>query len=197
MKLDKRIYCIEGHWNYGKREAEPSVEPMLKLLSDMGEWDYARRDCATREEMEYWIHHEWSRCRQGSILYVASHGSRGEIALSEDHSLSLWDVAEVVGSCEGCMVHFGGCKVLSRREDDVREFMERTGAVVVSGYRNIVGWTNAKWRPAVALELLLFSSVWQYNLSDGRSVRGLVGSVGEMLRTRFDDCKFEIYSSWD
>ena len=33
MKLEKRIYCIEGHWDYGRREIEPSVEPMLKLLA--------------------------------------------------------------------------------------------------------------------------------------------------------------------
>ena len=68
MRLERRIYCIEGHWDYGKRTAEPSVEPMLKLLSDMGEWDYARRDCATKEEMKYWIEHEWCRCKHGSIL---------------------------------------------------------------------------------------------------------------------------------
>ena len=197
MKLAKRIYCIEGHWNYGKRETEPSVEPMLKLLSDMGEWDYARRDCATREEMEYWIQHEWSRCRPGSILYIASHGRRGEISLSDDHDLSLSDVAAVAGNCKGRMVHFGGCKVLSGKEDDARQFMERTGAVVVSGYRNVVGWTNVKWRPAIALELILFSTVSGYDLSDGRSVRGLLESVRERLKTRFDDCKFELYSTWD
>ena len=196
MKLAKRIYCIEGHWNYGRRETEPSVEPMLKLLSDKGDWDYARRDCATREEMEYWIQHEWSRCRPGSILYIASHGRRGEISLSDDHNLSLSEVADVAGDCEGCMVHFGGCNVLNGKKDDARQLMERTGAVVVSGYRNIVGWTNVKWRPAIALELILFSTVSEYNLSDGRSVRGLA-SVRERLKTQFDDCKFELYSIWD
>lgn len=193
MKPGERIYCIEGHWNYGKRYAEPSVEPMLKLLSDMGHWDYARRDCATPQELAYWIDHEWSRCSRGSILYIASHGSRGEITLSEDCSLNLGDVAKAVGDCRECLVHFGGCNVLNGREHEVREFMDTTGAVVVSGYRRVVGWTNTKWRPALALELLFFSLVSEYNLGDGRSVNGLVTSVGD-LKEKFADCKFECYS---
>ncbi len=193
MRLERRIYCIEGHWDYGKRTAEPSVEPMLKLLSDMGEWDYARRDCATEEEMKYWIKHEWCRCKHGSILYIASHGRQGGVSLSNELNLGLGRVADLVGDCEGRMVHFGGCRVLNVKEDVVRKFMMDTRAVVVSGYRNIVGWTDAKWRPGIALELLLFSSVGRYNLSDGRSVRGLE-SVREKLKARFDDCKFELYA---
>ena len=193
MKKGKRIYCIEGHWNYGKREAEPSVEPMLQLLSGMGEWTYARRDVATREEMEYWLQQEWPRCSPGSILYIASHGGSGQISIAPSCHIELSDVACMAGNCKERMVHFGGCNVLSGREDSVRrKFMQPTGAAVVSGYRRIVGWSDSKWRPAVALELLLFSSVWQYSLSDGRSVRGLE-SVRSKLRKRFDDCEFELY----
>ncbi len=43
MKLEQRIYCIEGVWDYGGREVEPSVEPLLEMLRRQGQWDYIRR----------------------------------------------------------------------------------------------------------------------------------------------------------
>ena len=47
MKFEQRIYCIEGVWDYGAREVEPSVEPLLDMLRRQGFWAYVRRDCAT------------------------------------------------------------------------------------------------------------------------------------------------------
>lgn len=44
MKLEQRIYCIEGVWDYGAREVEPSVEPVLEMLGRQGQWGYVRRD---------------------------------------------------------------------------------------------------------------------------------------------------------
>ena len=89
MKKDLRIYCIEGHWDYGNRQVEPSVEPMLKLLQGMDLWNYARRDCATIDEMIYFIDAEWARCNSGSILYVATHGKPGVVFLSEQHPVTV------------------------------------------------------------------------------------------------------------
>ena len=78
MLLDKRIYCVEGHWDYGKKEMEPSVEPILQMLRVLGHWKYARRDCATVMEMNYWIKQQWTDwCSEGSVLYFATHGGCG------------------------------------------------------------------------------------------------------------------------
>ena len=77
MKKERRIYCIEGHWDYGNTEVEPSVEPILQMLQKHGVWNYTRRDCATQEELQFWLKYEWKRCKPGSILYIASHGSAG------------------------------------------------------------------------------------------------------------------------
>ena len=52
MTLEKRIYCIEGVWNYGDREVEPSVEPLLDMLRRQDLWAYVRRDCATTGEFK-------------------------------------------------------------------------------------------------------------------------------------------------
>ena len=45
MKKERRIYCIEGHWDYGNTEVELSVEPILQMLQKHGVWNYTRRHC--------------------------------------------------------------------------------------------------------------------------------------------------------
>ncbi len=80
MKLEQRIYCVEGIWDWGNREVEPSVEPMLQQMRNMGLWPYVRRDCATEQELEFYLKTEWWRCKLGSCLYLAAgedHGPEG------------------------------------------------------------------------------------------------------------------------
>ena len=192
MLREKRIYCIEGHWDYGKREVEPSVEPVLQMLRGLGQWEYARRDCATVEEMNYWIEHEWTRCKQGSLLYFATHGEgSGRIWLSNDHSLHM---TEITANCTNCWVHFGGCNVLDDDvpEETIREFMENTGATVVSGYAVETGWADVS-APALALELTLFSSITDIPLDDGQKRRKL-NSIRERLDKRFPDCGLRLHT---
>ena len=199
MKLRKRIYCIEGHWDYGDREVEPSVEPMLQLLHAMGQWEYARRDCATVNELDYFLDREWTRrCRNGSILYIASHGDPGMMWFSDDQSLGL-DTLAAKADCTGCLVHFGGCKVLATREERIRDFMADTGAAGVSGYEVETGWADVAGPPALALELLLFSSIWTQgiDLTDGRSASGKLPRLAEKLQCMFPECGFQLHTKWD
>lgn len=203
MKLKKRIYCIEGVWDYGDREIEPSVEPLLEILRRQDLWEYARRDCATIPELKHYLTHEWCRCRVGSVLYLATHGDPGEISLSDGECLGLDTLAGVLeeGQCEGCLVHFSGCSVLGGDEDAVRQrvktFVDKTGAMCVSGYAAAAGWTDT-WAPAGALELMLFSSIASnaIDLSDGKHFKRL-RKVVESLQGKFADCRFDLYTRLD
>ena len=193
MEVEKRIYCIEGHWNYGVGEAEPSVEPILQMLDSLGWWPYARRDCATVDEMRYWISQEWDQqCEDGSVLYLATHGEEGRISLSDGQSV---DLAGIDANCNNCWVHFGGCNVLSVQEDRIRELMSKSRATVVSGYTVEAGWADITLPPAVALDLVLFSSAAAsiVNLGDGRSRRKLKG-IADNLNDRFPDCGFRLHT---
>ena len=204
VKKAKRIYCIEGHWDYGNREVEPSVQPMLEQMRNMGLWDYARRDCATMEELKYFLRREWHRCNYGSILYFATHGAPGEVWLSDDHVVALEQLgAELEGQCGDCLVHFGGCHVMAAGEAQLDAFMEKTGAMGVSGYKVEAGWTSAldgggrrqpvPGAPALALELLFFSTIHTegIQLTDGRQFRKL-RRLAANLQSRFQDCEFEL-----
>lgn len=193
-----RIYCIEGHWDWGTGK-EPSVEPMLEMLNGLDLWAYVRRDCATPEETKYWIQEEWWKCSEGSILYFATHGAPTKISLSKEHRINIDNIADYAGDggCANCWVHFGGCSVLSGAEAMVKDFMSKTKATVVSGYTVDTGWasTGINSPPAVALELMLFSSAADRDvkLGDGRS-RPRIEKIAQDLKERFPDCGFELYT---
>ena len=211
MKLAKRIYCIEGQWNWGKRQVEPSVEPILQMLQKMGQWNYARRDCATLLELQFWLQNEWNtRCRENSILYIASHGSNGCIWLTnqegyKNKEIEIDELAEETAiDCTNCLVHFGGCSVVAgvKGKKAVRKFMEYTNAACVTAYSESVNWADAISPPAVALELMLFSSIYQKrtNFKKGSSVKGMRNLIEKRLNEKnviFDECGLELFTRWD
>lgn len=194
MKDEKRIYCIEGQWNWGEEYAEPSVEPILQMLHGLSQWPYVRRDCATVGELNYWIENEWHRhCCEGSVLYFATHGAPWQISLAENSSVI--SVADLKVDCEKCWVHFGGCRTLDVSEDAVRTFMTETGATVVSGYVAEVGWTDITWPAAGALELMLFSSAHAKGVKVGhKSSRPKLLDIACDLKSRFKDCGFKLHT---
>ena len=197
MATEERvIYCIEGH-RWEDDEVEPSVEPMLQMLQGMGQWKYVRRNAATAGEMFYWLEHEWNSYPKGSILYLATHGDEGEIWLSNKSQSSASVPIEKIAmeaACEGCLVHFGGCKTLMGNEDRVRRFIDTSSAAAVSGYSAEVGWVDSTLPPAALLELMLFSSIWQegINLNHRKSRERLV-SLKEHLQGSFPKCEFDLH----
>ena len=174
----RHVYCIEGHWGY--KWGEPSVEPMLEMVQSVGGWPYIRRNSATAGEMHYWLEKEWLSLERGSILYIASHGAPGEIWLTNAPECranagetldSLAARLAGLGFAEDCLLHFSGCKVLEKVSDPtLDEFIERSGASAVSGFRNDAGWL-ARHRdrhgvipPSVALEAMYFSSIMERDI---------------------------------
>ena len=190
MQFGKCIYCIEGHWN-GEGEVDPSVEPILQMLASLGQWQYARRDCATKKEMWHWLGHEWRECEDGSVLYLATHGASGSISLSEGAHVPMAKVGK--WNCTNCWVHFGGCSVLDVADETISQFMTNSGATVVSGYAGEIGWTSTTYAPALALELMLFSSAHSIKIQDGRSRRRFK-EIADNLSDRFKDCRFRLHT---
>ena len=170
---------------------------MLELLQKLGLWDYLHRTCATAAELKYRLETEWDGyCDKGSVLYFFTHGDRDQIWLQdEDEGIGLLTLKEWL-NCEGCHIHFGGCCTFSKKGDhNLRDLMEYTNAVSVSGYAAESGWLS--WdAPALALELLLFgllaevkispdTRITQYRLQELRNIKKAIAG-------RFPDCKFDM-----
>lgn len=203
-KRQKRLYCIEGHWDYNYDWGEPSVEPLLQTIQATGGRPYIRRNSATVLEMHYWLKTEWwENCANGSILYIASHGGPGQIWLSnrkghrEVESLStLADRAENEHFAQRFLVHFGGCHVLNISDDEIDAFLDRSGAYAVSGHTEHAGWTaeNKGVPPSLALELMFFSSIWERDINLGNHTEMLakLPPLVEEIKKRIKKCGFRL-----
>lgn len=144
----KGVFCLESEW-FGLRSTV-SVLPALELLrtSDY-HIAYIHRDVATRAELEHYLR-KWLQQRHTSyeILWLSIHAGRG-ILLPGDmrrasEKLTLDDLEEqLAGRCEGRMIHFGGCRTIALKPGRIRQFLERTRAVAISGFEKKVDWTES------------------------------------------------------
>ena len=167
---EEHIYCIEGHWEHAPC-VNSLVEGMLSTNLANGGMPYTRRNCATLDEMHFWLASEWAELPSGSVLYVASHGAPGRIKLSKScdgfrpqvGAISTLPDSALAGErfADGCLVHFGGCNVVDIRDEDLDGFMKRSGAVAVSGFTEEVGFLD--YRDAgLSLEGQFFNSIGPY-----------------------------------
>ena len=196
MLPQKRIYCVEGVHDWGSGQIEPTVEPMLELLQRTGYWPhYQHRTCATIPELEWRLTKDWSEwCAEGSILHFFTHGGQDQIWLQPNaQAVGILTLKEWL-DCTGCHVHFGGCGTFSQDEDNqnLRNFMEHTGAVSVSGYA-----TEARWlgfvKPALPLELQLFGLLHDvYFKGNTKNRLGKLRKIEQEINSRFGDCEFRM-----
>lgn len=201
MKKEKRIYCIEGIHDWGARDIEPTIDPMLKMLSDgVGLWKFVRRDCATEGELKWYLGQEWySRCSEGSVLYFCSHGSPAVVDLSDSDGFDLGQLALQLepDGCQGCHVHFGGCSTFKDLKR-VKDFADRTKAWAVSGYENESDWIGIESN-GLALEYALLSSI-AANSNDPIEIgnnrhKQRLRKVEKSLKKAFPDLGFRILIS--
>ncbi|MGY1709094.1 DUF6642 family protein [Geodermatophilus sp. SYSU D00758] len=137
------IFCLEGEW--GDRMTEKlSVRPGLDMLTTMRRDRLVHRNTATRDEFAYYLQ-KWVTARYAGfpLAYLSFHGERGVIHLGRD-SLTLADIAEMVpGRLTDRTVYFGSCGTLGASDDDLRAFVEVTGARAIAGYTKDVGWAES------------------------------------------------------
>ena len=194
MTANKRVCCVEGLWETGGKE--PTIKPMLKMLTQWDYWPHVHKRCGTVEMAKAFLAEKWKESANGSVLFFATHGSPGWITLS--NSKKEWICLGVLarclsGQCKGRYVHFSACDVL-KREVAVKNFLEKTGAAAVSGYRTDVGWAEAE-KPALLSDLMLLNALWEADIdfSPGkRKWRNDLKTIEGDLQRRFGDCQFEI-----
>jgi len=150
------IYCLEGEWDSDLRKRR-SVLPILELLERLGELKAIHRDVATQPELEHYLK-KWAQARYDdyTVLYLATHGDKGELYWSRGNITNLVDLAQMLGhSASGCYVYLGSCLTLFE-EKQARAFVQATRVAALMGYRKEVDWLEG-----AALEVILLS--WMAN----------------------------------
>ena len=146
----KRVCCVEGLWDWRCESKEPTIKPMLEMLSQWNYWPHVHVQCGTVDLAEAFLREKWRKSADNSVLFFATDGKRGSmLALSKGQTLSLGDLADRLrGQCAKCYVHFSACYVVKDKAAVV-DFPRVTGAAAVSGYRTDVGWGGGETRVAI------------------------------------------------
>ncbi len=150
------VMCLEGPW-HDDLHRRGTVRPMLEMLESVGACSHIHRDVNTTEEARNLLR-KWSQAKYShwSVLYLASHGSKGQISFGRE-DVTLDELGEwLEGRCTGRVVYFGACAVM-RDSNAVAAFARRTKASHVLGYT-----TNIDWIDAAAFEVALLGALGKF-----------------------------------
>lgn len=184
-KQIKGIFCVEGLWDLDLRDTS-TVRPLLDLLLMNAGVQYIHREYATREEFELYVS-KWTLKRYAAypILYLASHGAESGIDIGGE----LYPLDELgallEGKCANRAILFASCSTLNIQKRHLRNFLERTEALAVAGYKVDVGWMRA-----TAFELLLLYNM-QLGEFSGRGVEAIEKKALSVARG-FKELEFRI-----
>lgn len=157
---EKYIYCLEGDWDNNLRK-KSSVESALNLLEVNLEIETIYKTCSTKEEFYNRLHQLLKapkRYEKYQIIYLAFHGFENGIKIGNGLEISLSELAdEFEGLLKDKIIHFGSCSTLDIYEDEIINFIKRTKALGVSGYKNDIDFI-----PSTALDILYFELCQNY-----------------------------------
>lgn len=181
----KGIFCAEGVWDPDLR-VQSTVRAFLEVLRLNEEIEYIHRECATREELEFYLG-KWVQKRYDAypILYLASHGTENGIQLGGGFYTVDELGALLEGKCASRVIMFSSCSTLGTDKRQLTRFLKRTSALAVCGYR-----VDVDWMRSTAFELLLFSHM-QDNEFSGRGVEAILREATEVGKT-FRDLDFRM-----
>jgi hypothetical protein len=174
----KKLVCLESDWE--DWDKPKSVLPMLQLLSyrENGRLTYVHKYCNSKKDFLDNAT-EVGKHKRFEIVYVAMHGSRGEIHPGKE-SIYLQDLSEHTGrKWENRIVHFGSCAVLYS-EEKVKNFQKETGIALITGFRK-----NIDWDYSTAFDYLCLTHLLNDN-NDGH----LINRLHKLAKGPFADLGF-------
>ncbi len=151
----KGIICLEAYWNPDV-ENRLSVMPILELAAKKYYMKSVHLTCNTIEELEFNL--RVAPNKNGyNILYYAFHGFPGGIYMP-GLMVEIETLSKLMGRrFSNWIVFFGSCATLRIERKRVLNFMEKTNALMIIGYRR-----RAMWIESSAIDLLLLDLIQQY-----------------------------------
>jgi hypothetical protein len=191
----KRILCLETEWgiNSAKRlNDNASVRPMFEFIESLGV-SVTHKTVATFQELRYYLSQmPKSMYSDYDIVYLAFHGEKGQIQLYEAKEkntvvrmVSLEELSEMcsLGWLTDKVVMFGTCRTLAASESRVRDFMQKSGAALVAGYRKKVDFTHSSILDIGFITEIISPKPKYKSLKDRMSIRysGLMDELGMII----------------
>jgi hypothetical protein len=179
----KGIYCLEGLWDHHDIQDRSTVLPILDLLEKRNYCDYIYHDCATKEELEFFLN-KWSNksvSEKYPILYLAFHGGEGSIFISNKMKYTLDELGNYLeGKCFGKVIYFGSCSTFNIDKRLIKNFLEQTEAIAAIGYK-----TDVDWIQSTACDLFVFEA-FQHDKLDSLGIekihKKIISDYGNLHR---------------
>jgi hypothetical protein len=162
----RNILCFEGEWKFNnhrrKNRFNHNSEPILKLLKEFYNSNYAYRHIITQEDLEHYFkffNRNISELKKFEVIYFSCHGWHHSISLgSENGNLDLDALAKISGNFfRDKIVHFSCCKTMAN-PNAVLNFKEKTGAKLVTGYTKSVDVMDSSIADTAILKELITSN---------------------------------------
>lgn len=181
----KGLFCLEGEWDKDLR-GRTTVGPLLELL-ESSHYPSIRsicRDVATPHQLEHFLR-MWIRKKYDAypILYLGFHGDPGTLFMAPGKKGPVefaWLEERLAGACRGRIIHFASCGTLAVHGNRLNRFLERTGALAVSGYRSDVDWIQSAAFELVLLSALQFNTFTRQGLT--AALRRVMKDAGSLAR---------------
>lgn len=142
----KQIFCIEGDWHPDLREKD-TIENALKFMETASgmKIKYIHRHCSTHEELQNRIvEYNKRRYNKFSIFYLAFHGVPNGLRLNNKQILTLDELADMAeNKLRNKILHLGSCETLNINRKDIKRFLNRTGALCISGFKKEVPFVSS------------------------------------------------------
>lgn len=183
----KGIFCIEGLWDDNLKN-KSSVKPILDLLYKCDGVPYIYHCVATPDELKFFLK-KWGQKKYNKdypILYLSMHGTPANIKPSYKYNVSLDEVGLLLeNKCKNKLIFIGSCAVFQSNKKYLKNFLEKTNALLICGYAEYV-----EWMESTAFELL-FLNILQQNKLNGRSLRFLISKINDLIK-KFPELKFRM-----
>lgn len=158
----KSIACLESLWDSDVEEPL-TVVPMLELIAKLNDVRFTRLTCNTVQEFKFNLR-KLPKSGAYRVLYLAFHGTPGQLELPDGSVLSLEELAGLLRRrFAGWIVHFGTCATLSVPMSHLQRFLDTTGVALMIGYRKGVDWAES-----AAMDLIVLN--WIQNYKNMRSM---------------------------
>lgn len=150
----KHIYCLEGDWDADLRN-QSSIHAALLFLQQNCGIKFIHKHCGTKESLAYYLK-KWGQKKYSSysICYLSFHGEPDNIHIGKE-VVTLNELADMLGdSCKDKIIHFGTCLTLSTNNKSIKNFLNKTQALCVCGFKSSVDFLASSVFDMILLEML-------------------------------------------
>lgn len=175
----KNVFCLEGLWD-DNLKLNSTIEPVLQLLTNQQIIKYIHKDCATRQELEFYLD-KWSKKKYADypILYLAFHGEANILQL-QGTNISLDELAELLqNKCESRIIIFGSCSTLNIDKRYIKKFLKITGALAVCGYKTDIDWVKSTVNDLLLIEAFQNN---EFSLRGIESIKTRINSIADKFK---------------